>query len=262
MENTIKLSTDEVEEYRGIFCVPLPYKIEARIKGEEYIFKNKFVVWDGISVRCRHDRRLPVCKDCGGNQICAHGRYKSSCKDCGGASICGHGRVKNDCKSCGGSSFCNHGKRKDRCKDCGGSQICVHKKRRALCKDCKSNNVCSHNRVKYYCKICSPENYLASLLRSRLQIALKKYTIKKEKHTLEYLGCTLGELRVHLEKQFKYGMTWENQGKWHIDHIRPCASFDLSKEEEIGKCFHYTNMQPLWALDNYQKYNKYDGVIE
>jgi len=100
------------------------------------------------------------------------------------------------------------------------------------------------------------------LLRDRVQKALKKYTNKKEKHTLEYLGCTLGELRVHLEKQFKDGMTWENQGKWHIDHIRPCASFDLSKEDDISKCFHYTNMQPLWGVDNMEKGAKYDGVIE
>jgi len=97
------------------------------------------------------------------------------------------------------------------------------------------------------------------LLRSRVQKALKNYNVKKEKHTLEYLGCTLGELRTHLENKFQEGMNWENQGEWHIDHIRPCASFDLSEEENINKCFHYTNLQPLWAIDNLMKGCKYDG---
>jgi hypothetical protein len=51
-------------------------------------------------------------------------------------------------------------------------------------------------------------------------------------------------------------MNWENQGEWHIDHILPCASFDLTKEEEQRKCFHYTNLQPLWAKDNMIKGSK------
>ena len=48
-------------------------------------------------------------------------------------------------------------------------------------------------------------------------------------------------------------MNWNNIGKWHIDHIKPCKSFDLTKSDEQKKCFHYTNLQPLWALDNIKK---------
>lgn len=88
--------------------------------------------------------------------------------------------------------------------------------------------------------------------------ALKHYTHKKEKHTLKYLGCDLKTVHQHLENQFTENMTWENQGKWHIDHIKPCASFDLSKEKEIDKCFHYTNLQPLWSFNNLSKSAYYD----
>jgi hypothetical protein len=68
--------------------------------------------------------------------------------------------------------------------------------------------------------------------------------------SIELLGCTIPELKQQLEKQFKIGMSWSNHGNWHIDHIKPCASFDLTKESEQRKCFHYSNLQPLWAKEN------------
>ncbi len=67
------------------------------------------------------------------------------------------------------------------------------------------------------------------------------------------LGCSADFLRQYLQAQFQPGMTWENYGKWHVDHKRPCATFDLSKKREQKKCFHYTNLQPLWAIDNIRK---------
>jgi hypothetical protein len=70
------------------------------------------------------------------------------------------------------------------------------------------------------------------------------------------LGCSIIEFRQHLEKQFVNGMKWENYGEWHIDHIIPCSSFDLSKIDEQKKCFHYTNQQPLWKIDNLRKGNR------
>jgi hypothetical protein len=90
-------------------------------------------------------------------------------------------------------------------------------------------------------------------LRSRLNQAIKHNL--KSKHTKELIGCTIDFLKQHLEKQFKPEMSWQNYGLygWHIDHIKSCDSFDLSKEEEQRTCFHYTNLQPLWAEENLSK---------
>jgi hypothetical protein len=72
-------------------------------------------------------------------------------------------------------------------------------------------------------------------------------------NTEELLGCSIENLKKHLEKQFTQGMSWKNYGKWHVDHIKPCANFDLSKKTEQQKCFNYNNLQPLWAVDNLKK---------
>ena len=79
----------------------------------------------------------------------------------------------------------------------------------------------------------------------------------KFKSTIELLGCDGEELAKHLEEQFQEGMTHDNYGEWHIDHIRPIASFDLSNPKEAEECFHYTNLQPLWAEDNLKKSDKW-----
>jgi hypothetical protein len=96
---------------------------------------------------------------------------------------------------------------------------------------------------------------LKKRLRNRLQKALKG--IIKSKRTMELLGVPhLDFLKAYLQSQFKEGMTWENRHLWHIDHIIPCSSFDLTKPEEQAKCFHYTNLQPLWASENLSKGNR------
>jgi hypothetical protein len=75
----------------------------------------------------------------------------------------------------------------------------------------------------------------------------------KSDSTINMLGCNINELWKHLESTFKPGMTKENHGLWHVDHIIPCSSFDLSKPEEQAKCFHYSNLQALWAHENLSK---------
>jgi len=90
--------------------------------------------------------------------------------------------------------------------------------------------------------------------RRRLNHAIKGNS--KSASAKKLLGCTLEYLRQHLEKQFTERMTFENYGKWQIDHIIPCSSFNMENEEEQRQCFHYTNLQPLWAEDNLRKSNK------
>ena len=80
--------------------------------------------------------------------------------------------------------------------------------------------------------------------------------IKREKETTEFLGCGMEAFKIHLESQFLTGMSWDNYGEWQIDHIKPCCSFDLKDIEQRKVCFHYTNLQPLWAIDNMKKGRK------
>lgn len=72
---------------------------------------------------------------------------------------------------------------------------------------------------------------------------------------MELIGCDIEHLIKHLESQFRDGMSWDNYGikGWHIDHIIPCNAFNLWNPEEQKKCFHYTNLQPLWASENLAK---------
>ena len=92
---------------------------------------------------------------------------------------------------------------------------------------------------------------LTSNLRNRMTKVLKG--INKSASTMELIGCTIDELWIHMESKFTDGMTRENHGKWHVDHIKACAKFDLTNPKQQQICFNYTNLQPLWALDNIRK---------
>ena len=112
-------------------------------------------------------------------------------------------------------------------------------------------------RYREWCRVYQNKRYKTDL-RYRVRIltsgvilrAVKRQRTGKSKTTERLVGCSFKQLIHHLETQFKQGMTWENMGKWEIDHIVPCASFDLTKKEEQEKCFHWTNLQPLWAQEN------------
>jgi len=91
----------------------------------------------------------------------------------------------------------------------------------------------------------------------RIREVLTNFSLIKSERTIEYVGCNLQDLRVHLESTFKEGMTWENYGEWHIDHIIPCSSWNLADKKELKMCFHYSNLQALWASENIHKKDNY-----
>jgi len=100
---------------------------------------------------------------------------------------------------------------------------------------------------------------LASRLRGRLSDALRIGKKEKVGSHIRFLGCSLEELKTHLQNQFKEGMSWDNYGKngWHIDHKQPLSRFDLTNDSQLVKLCHFTNLQPLWAKDNIIKSNKF-----
>jgi hypothetical protein len=85
-----------------------------------------------------------------------------------------------------------------------------------------------------------------------MSIKGKGYT--KKSKTSEYLGCTFNEFKTYIEEKFIENMSWENRMDWHLDHIYPISLAET--EDELIKLNHYTNFQPLWAVDNLRKGNK------
>ena len=133
-------------------------------------------------------------------------------------------------------------------------KICI---KRQSVKYISSGKCAEYYRVRYKQDI---KFRLKRLLRSRMNLALTNN--QKSGHSLELLGCSIDELKVHLEQQFEPGMTWNNYGEWHIDHIIPCNYFDLTKEENQRICFNYRNLQPLWAEENNKKHDLVPENVE
>lgn len=132
------------------------------------------------------------------------------------------------------------------CKECSNKQAKLyhrkkykenHAKIRAYFKEYKTNRMKN-----------DPLFKLRATVSARLRTALKKH--KNQHATLEWLGCSIQELKVYIEKQFKLGMSWNNYNLhgWHIDHIIPL--FTAKIKEDFEKVCHYTNLRPLWAKEN------------
>ena len=106
----------------------------------------------------------------------------------------------------------------------------------------------------------TPEGKLIQNMRGRIHKIIKINQKVKNKHTLELLGCDGKFLKKHLQKKFSKGMSWDNYGEWQVDHIIPIdyflKNFDFNDVEIQKECFHYSNLQPLWSLENIRKSNK------
>lgn len=99
---------------------------------------------------------------------------------------------------------------------------------------------------------------IVALQRYRIWICIKRSQAIKKSKSMDLLGCTSEQLKKHLEVLWTEGMDWRNYGKygWHVDHIKPLCSFDLTDKDQQKTAFHFTNLQPMWAEDNLNK-NKY-----
>lgn len=105
----------------------------------------------------------------------------------------------------------------------------------------------SHNRERLKTDISYA---LRVRLRRRLATAIKRGMAKKYGSAIELIGCDVSHLIAHIESKFLPGMNWSNRSEWHIDHIKPCAKFNLTNSDHQKECFHWSNLQPLWAKDN------------
>jgi hypothetical protein len=106
-----------------------------------------------------------------------------------------------------------------------------------------------------------PEYRLKIRMRTRLWKVLKLQCQHKRARTFNFVGCSPSELKVYIERQFVGLMQWNNYGSlWEIDHIRPCASFDLSSDMQVRACFHYSNLRPLLKTENRSKSSNYGGL--
>lgn len=136
------------------------------------------------------------------------------------------------------------------------------------CQYCKTCNsiIVKNNRWKYRARVNkyllkkyyeNIEYRLIHSMRNRVRLALCNN--QKFGKTLDLLGCSVEELKIHLSSKFTKRMDWKNYGsRWEIDHVIPCAAFDLSSPEQQKKCFHFTNLQPLEGIDNRRKGDKYE----
>ena len=156
------------------------------------------------------------------------------------------------------------------CAECGNEFQLPHRVRK---------NVNQHdgkwpNQQKYCSKSCkhkhhnrktlsNPKNAMADRVRRQINYYLGKHRISKGGKTFTLLGYSPMDLIRHIESQFTDGMSWDNRGEWHIDHIRPVASFNFDSTEhpDFKKCWALDNLQPLWATDNIRKSDKWDGVV-
>lgn len=119
----------------------------------------------------------------------------------------------------------------------------------------------NHDKIKEYqknYKLNRRKNDILFRLRCNLSSRVRQFivtkNITKKNTTFQIVGCSPQELKIHLEEKFTQGMSWDNQGKWHVDHIIPLSS--AKNEEELYKLCHFTNLQPMWAIENIKKGSK------
>ena len=226
----------------------------------------------GGGALCECGKVRSVCLIHGGGGLCECGKVRSICLTHGGGSLCECGKIRSLCSAHGGGGLCECGIRRSVCLTHGGGSLCecgklrsnctIHRGSGGLCECGKRRErcyihgtQCPHERLKERCKICDKRGHLVHRVSGRMYKALRG---NKSKQSIEYLGCSIEFFREYITQQFIEGQSWENYGEWEIDHIIPILYNDPTLEE-VEERLHYTNTQPLWAIDNMRKGNRWIG---
>lgn len=116
------------------------------------------------------------------------------------------------------------------------------------------------SRISYNHKYQNDLSYfLKKRIRNRTNDVLRNILNNKPCSFTASLGCSGEQLVIYIESQFTVGMSWQNRSQWHIDHVKPLSLYDLGDEAQFKQACHYTNLQPLWAIDNLKKGDKWQG---
>lgn len=166
-----------------------------------------------------------------------------------------------------GISRRNNDGRRDECKLCRilyyrNNIVRIKKQRKSYYEENKEKVLARNKKYFKRRRLYDPQFRISVNLRRRVNKIVRGY--KKNGSAINDLGCTLDQLKMHLESKFHCNkvtgemMTWDNYGRngWHIDHIKPLCSFDLTDRDQFLSACHYSNLQPLWAKDNLIKGGK------
>lgn len=129
-------------------------------------------------------------------------------------------------------------------------------KRRNYFKPSDSLTISETRKARWREKMAIPSARIRKTVMNRIWSAMKNQRVNGV-GSFSLVGCPVEFLRSYIEGKFETGMSWDNYGAWHVDHIRPCASFDLSDKEQVLQCFNWRNLQPMWASENISKGAKY-----
>jgi len=146
------------------------------------------------------------------------------------------------------------------CIDCSPKSTWTIEKQREYGKKYYDNNP-DKMKEKYKKQSTNINRRIRDSLNHRISESLKSNKNNKTNKTIKYIGCEISFFKSWIYNQFQENMSWENYGKWHLDHVKPCSSYDLKNEIDIKECFNWKNYQPLWAKDNLIKNNKIDNKL-
>ena len=137
-------------------------------------------------------------------------------------------------------------------KKCSERYFANHEENKRKAKEKRSTNKEARNNRHKERYIADVQYKLTNIIRTRIYRAIKESNTKRHKSIEQLIGCNLDALKVYIESQFDSSMNWDNHSVygWHIDHIKPINTFDLTDIEQQKECFHYTNLRPLWSTDN------------